>query len=60
MILYGTNDLIHFHYRSKNGNLSDNYGTFEGIITNLERRYMETTSTWIREWLEQYMVELMV
>ena len=59
MILYGTNDLIHFHYRSKNGNLSDNYGTFEGIITNLERRYMETTSTWIREWLEQYMVELM-
>ena len=58
MILYGTNDLIHFHYRSKNGHLSDNYGTFEGIITNLERRYMETSSTWIREWLEKYMVEL--
>lgn len=59
MILYGTNDLIHFHYRSKNGHLSDNYGIYEGIITNLERRYMETNSTWIREWLEQYMVELM-
>ena len=59
MILYGTNDLIHFHYRSKNGHLSDNYGTFEGIITNLERRYMETSSTWIRDWLENYMVELM-
>ena len=59
MILYGTNDLIHFHYRSKNGHLSDNYGIYEGIITNLERRYMETTSTWIRDWLEQYMVELM-
>lgn len=58
MILYGTNELIHFHYRSKNGHLSDNYGTFEGIITNLERRYMETSSTWIREWLEKYMVEL--
>ena len=58
MILYGTNDLIHFHYRSKNGHLSDNYGTFEGIITNLERRYMETNSSWIREWLEKYMVEL--
>lgn len=59
MILYGTNDLIHYHYRSKNGHLSDSYGTFEGIITNLERRYMETTSNWIRDWLEQYMVELM-
>ena len=58
MILYGTDDIIHYHYRSKNGHLSDSYGTFEGIVTNLERRYMETTSTWIREWLEKYMVEL--
>ena len=58
MILYGTDDIIHYHFRSKNGRLSDSYGTFEGIITNLERRYMETTSTWIREWLEKYMVEL--
>ena len=58
MILYGTDDLIHFHFRSKNGRLSDSYGVFEGIITNLQRRYMETTSTWIREWLEKYMVEL--
>ena len=58
MILYGTDDIIHYHFRSKNGRLSDSYGTFEGIITNLERRYMETTSTWIREWLERYMVEL--
>lgn len=58
MILYGTDDIIHYHFRSKNGRLSDSFGTFEGIITNLERRYMETTSTWIREWLEKYMVEL--
>ena len=58
MILYGTDDIIHYHFRSKNGRLSDSYGTFEGIITNLERRYMETTSTWIRDWLERYMVEL--
>ena len=58
LILYGGNDLIHFHFRSKSGNLSDSYGYFEGIISNLERRYMETTSTWIREWLEKYMVEL--
>jgi excinuclease ABC subunit A len=30
---------------------------YEGIINNLERRYMETSSPWIREWLENYMVE---
>ena len=30
---------------------------YEGIINNLQRRYMETSSSWIREWLENYMVE---
>lgn len=58
IILYGTNEIIHFNYSSKSGNTFNNYGTFEGIITNLERRYLETTSTWIREWLENYMIEL--
>ena len=27
------------------------------MITNLERRYMETKSNWIREWIETYMTE---
>ena len=58
IILYGTNEIIHFNYSSKSGNTFNNYGTFEGIINNLERRYLETTSTWIREWLENYMIEL--
>ena len=35
---------------------SQNY--FEGIITNLERRYIETKSGWIRDWLENFMTEL--
>ena len=58
IILYGTNEIIHFNYSSKSGNTFNNYGTYEGIINNLERRYLETTSTWIREWLENYMIEL--
>lgn len=58
IILYGTSEVIHFNYSSKSGNTFNNYATFEGIITNLERRYLETTSTWIREWLENYMIEL--
>ena len=58
IILYGTNELIHFKTSSRSGNKQESYGTFEGIITNLERRYMETNSTWMREWIENYMIEL--
>ncbi len=58
IVLYGTNDILTFNYISKSGNKRTNKGVFEGIITNLERRYMETKSTWIREWIENYMTEL--
>ena len=47
-----------FNYTSKTGNTRTTKGFFEGIITNLERRYMETKSTWIRQWIENYMTEL--
>ena len=58
IVLYGTNDILTFNYTSKNGNTRTTKGVYEGIITNLERRYMETKSTWIREWIENYMTEL--
>jgi len=58
LILYGSDELINFNYSSKSGNKFNSTGTYEGIINNLERRYMETSSEWIREWLEKYMVEL--
>ncbi len=56
-ILYGSDEIIHFSYQSKGGNKYDKKEYYEGIIPNLERRYMDTSSTWIREWLEHYMVE---
>lgn len=56
-ILYGSDELIHFKYSSKSGNQYNNTDYYEGIINNLERRYMETSSTWIRDWLENYMIE---
>ncbi len=56
-LLYGTNELINFKYTSKSGNKYNSTDFYEGIIPALERRYMETKSTWIREWLENYMVE---
>lgn len=57
IILYGSKDIIEFNYISKSGNTRKTKDFFEGIITNLERRYMETKSTWIREWIEHYMLE---
>ena len=58
IILYGSKDLIDFNYKSKTGNTRKTTNYYEGIITNLERRYVETKSTWIREWIEGYMTEL--
>ena len=58
IVLYGTNDILTFNYTSKQGNTRTTKGLYEGIITNLERRYMETKSTWIRDWIENYMTEL--
>ena len=58
IILYGSPDQIEFNYIAKNGNTRNTFDYFEGIITNLERRYIETKSGWIREWIEQFMMEL--
>ena len=57
IILYGTPEMIHFKYETKSGNIINNKDFYEGIINNLERRYLETSSSWVREWLENYMVE---
>ncbi len=43
-------DLILFGDKSENG-------TFEGVIPNLERRYKETDSDYVRNEIEKYMVE---
>jgi len=57
IILYGSKDILKFNYKSKNGNRRTKNDYFEGIITNLERRYVETTATWVRDWLEGFMIE---
>ena len=56
-VLYGTDEIMEFNYVSKNGNTRNARDTYEGIIPNLERRYLETKSGWIREWLDGFMVE---
>ena len=58
LILYGSNEPLEFNYVSSNGNTRNTTDYFEGIINNLERRYIETKSGWIREWLDKFMMEL--
>ena len=58
IILYGSTELIRFNYSAKSGTIYNNIGLFEGVINNLERRYVETNSDWIREWIDKYMIEL--
>ncbi len=58
IILYGSDEPIEIKYVSKTGNVRYTNDYFEGVIPNLERRYMETTSTWVREWLEGFMIEM--
>ena len=56
LFLYGTNgDRLYVSYRNRMGRKRSYMTTFEGIVTNLERRYKETDSDWSREKIEEYM-----
>jgi len=58
IVLYGSDVSFEFYYESKSGHKTTKTDYWEGIIVNLERRYMETTSNWIREWLDGYMIDM--
>jgi len=52
IILYGSNEVYEYDFSSRK-----QLGVWEGIVNQLERRYMETTSSWIREWIDGFMAE---
>jgi excinuclease ABC subunit A len=52
--LYGTDDVVHFEWTTKNGT-REKTERFEGVINNLERRYVETDSDRARDHIEDYM-----
>jgi excinuclease ABC subunit A len=57
-ILYGSNgEKIYFRYENDFGQVRENYIEFEGVIPNVERRYRETSSDYIREQMEKYMAQ---
>lgn len=55
-ILYGSGgEKIYFRYENDFGQLREGYIEFEGVIRNIERRFKETSSDYIREQMEKYM-----
>jgi len=52
--LYGTDDVVHFQWQTKNGT-REKTERFEGVIPNLERRHVETDSDRAREHIEEFM-----
>ena len=58
ILLYGSGDeSVTVTYRNREGH-TRNYSTkYEGVIPNLWRRFRESTSDYVREKLEEYMVD---
>ncbi|HOA70301.1 MAG TPA: excinuclease ABC subunit UvrA [Bacillota bacterium] len=56
IILYGAPDhQIPFRYENKYGRVYDRAITFNGVVANLERRYKQTSSNYVRQWIEGFM-----
>jgi excinuclease ABC subunit A len=56
LFLHGTNgDRLYVSYRNRMGRKRSYTTSFEGIVPNLERRYRETDSDYVREKIEEYM-----
>jgi len=56
IILYGTKDKIKFSFKGETSQWTYE-GGFEGVIRNLERRFRETSSEYIRNEIGKYMNE---
>ncbi|MFD4703833.1 excinuclease ABC subunit UvrA [Gottfriedia sp. NPDC058432] len=57
-ILYGSNgEQIYFKYDNEQGHVREAMIEFEGVISNVERRFKETSSDFIREQMEKYMAQ---
>ncbi|MFD1020357.1 excinuclease ABC subunit UvrA [Thalassobacillus hwangdonensis] len=55
-ILHGSGkDKVYFRYENDFGRVRENEIYFEGVVSNISRRYRETSSDYIREQMEKYM-----
>jgi excinuclease ABC subunit A len=56
LLLHGTKEIFRFQYRDDEGRSFSKNMSFEGILPNLERRYRDTESDFIREELRKFIV----
>ncbi len=54
-ILYGADKKQKFTYESRSGHTWEYESQFEGVVNNLQRRYNETSSDYVKEEIEKYM-----
>jgi excinuclease ABC subunit A len=55
VILYGTDSEQTFAYTSRAGKTWEYRASFEGVVNNLQRRYSETSSDYVKEDIEKFM-----
>ena len=58
IILYGSDEPISYSITSKGGITKKSTSFVEGVISLIERRYVETTSAMSRDWYATYMMDL--
>jgi len=55
-MIYGSDDDLEVHYKNRDGTSHFDYNTrFPGVLEDLKRRYLETSSPGIKDWLEKFM-----
>lgn len=58
IVLYGSPEKVRFIWKRQNERSSgtwDHESKWEGVIPNLQRRYKQTNSQMIRDWIEEFM-----
>ena len=58
IILYGSDEPIKYEINSRGGNNYKKNTPIEGVVSLIERRYVETTSAMSRDWYASYMTDL--
>lgn len=54
ILLTGSDEVIRFQYKDEDGHAFSKNTPFEGVLPNLERRYRETESEFVRDELHKY------
>ncbi|MEX1264254.1 MAG: excinuclease ABC subunit UvrA [Actinomycetota bacterium] len=58
VLMYGSDEQIHVRYKNRYGRQRSYWTTYEGVVTNVERRHRETDSESQRDKLEEFMREI--